>query len=70
MDRGWVGLILVMMWEGARGGESVWSEYLGALVSVLGMWWMFILWGWDVYVLYSEPPDEVRYADVLGYERV
>jgi len=39
------------------------SECVGNVVDVY-----FV--GWDVYVLYSEPPDEVRYADVLGYERV
>lgn len=29
LDKGWSGLILCMMWEAARGAESVWAGYFG-----------------------------------------
>lgn len=33
LDRGWVGLILCMMWEEARGGGGKWEGYLGGFRS-------------------------------------
>jgi len=32
LDKGWVGLILCMMWEEAQGASSKWSRYMGAYV--------------------------------------
>lgn len=34
LHKGWVGLILCMMWEEARGEESKWYEYMGMAPSV------------------------------------
>jgi hypothetical protein len=35
LDVGWAGLILCLMWEGARGTTSKWSTYLGTEVCIL-----------------------------------
>lgn len=37
LDVGWAGLILCLMWEGARGTTSKWSTYLGTEVCILRM---------------------------------
>lgn len=33
LDKGWVGLILCMMWEDAQGASSKWSQYMCAFPS-------------------------------------
>ena len=35
LHKGWVGLILCMMWEEARGHGSKWYGYMGVALSVL-----------------------------------
>lgn len=33
LDKGWVGLILCMMWEEAKGEESKWNGYMGMYIG-------------------------------------
>jgi SET domain-containing protein 6 len=42
LDKGWVGLILCMMWEEAQGASSKWSQYMctSTLQALHAIWKM------------------------------